>query len=64
MRPVASLTTYFRGVYAEARKVVWPSWPLLLRYFVSVVVGVALATAFIGGLDYVFLKVLSTVLTK
>ena len=59
MKPLNQLTAYFRGVSSEMRKVVWPTFPVLLSHFVSVVVGIALATVFIGTVDYVFLHILA-----
>lgn len=56
MNVFSSLANYFRGVVAEVRKVTWPAWNVLLRYFLSVVIGVALATAFIWALDYIFIN--------
>jgi preprotein translocase subunit SecE len=55
MKPFRDLSTYFRGVASELRKVVWPTFPVLLTNFMSVVIGIALATAFIGVVDYVFI---------
>jgi preprotein translocase subunit SecE len=54
-RPLPFLP-YFQGVYAELRKVVWPSVPQVTRYFFAVVLSVALATAFIGSIDYLLVK--------
>ena len=62
MKVWQSITGYFRGVAAEARKVTWPTFPTLVRYFLSVVVGVALATGFIAGVDYLFIKLLSLII--
>lgn len=62
MKPFRSLTNYFQGVVAEMRKVVWPTLPTVVRYFSSVVVGVALATVFIGAIDYVFIHSLGLII--
>lgn len=64
MNPVATLSAYLRGVSFEVQKVTWPTWPVILRYFISLVVGIALATILVGGLDYVFLKALSFAVNK
>jgi len=56
------LVTYFQGVYAELRKVTWPTVPMVIRNLLAVVVGLALATLVIGGFDYVFLKLLSLII--
>lgn len=44
--------SYFQGAYHELRKVTWPSVPQVLRYLAAVVFSVLLATAVVGGLDY------------
>jgi len=64
MKPLNALAGYFRGVAIELRKVVWPTGPTLLRYFLSVVLGLALATTFIWGVDYVFVHLLGLVINK
>ena len=46
------LTAYFRGVWEELRKVVWPTWPELTRMTGVVVVTVILFSLLIGGADY------------
>ena len=58
MSTLTGITSYFKGVVAETRKVTWPTWNTLASAFVSVVVGVALATAVIGTFDYLFLHLL------
>ena len=57
-----NLVSYFQGVSTEIRKVTWPTVPTVVRHFLSVIAGVAFATALVGGLDYVFLRLLSFVL--
>jgi preprotein translocase SecE subunit len=59
-----SISSYFQGVAVEVRKVVWPSFPSLVRYLVSVVLGIALATVFIGAVDYIFYHLLSFFISK
>ncbi|MEI6477986.1 MAG: preprotein translocase subunit SecE [bacterium] len=63
-KALAWLTTYFRGVQAELRKVVWPTFPVLLQHFVSVVVGLVVFTAFVAGVDYVFIHGLGFIVNK
>ena len=46
------LTAYFRGVWDELRKGVWPTWPELTRMTGVVVVTVVLFSLLIGGADY------------
>jgi len=62
MKPFQALAGYFRGVAAEMRKVVWPTPATLGRYFLSVVIGVALATAFIWAMDALFVKGLALII--
>jgi preprotein translocase subunit SecE len=54
MKPLA----YLQGVAAELRKVTWPTFPVLLRYFLSVLLGVIFAAAVVGGMDFIFIKLL------
>ena len=64
MKPLNRIAAYFQGVTAELRKVTWPTFPTLARYFLSVVVGLALATAFIWAVDYVFVHLLTLIINK
>jgi len=43
---------FFREVFDELRKVVWPTWGELYRYTLVVLVTVAILGLFIGGVDY------------
>lgn len=45
---------YLREVRDELRKVAWPRKPEIIRYSLIVTITVAVYTAYIGGLDYVF----------
>lgn len=60
--PLNATVSYFQGVVTEMRKVVWPKFPVVMRYFFSVVFGVAVGTAFIWAVDYVFIKALGYVI--
>lgn len=53
------LIAYFQGVAAELKKVQWPTAGTVLRYFVTVVLGVTLAALVIFGLDTLFIRGLS-----
>lgn len=64
MKLFAPITDYFKGVVAEMRKVVWPGLPLVGQHFLSVVLGLAFFTVFVGAIDYVFIKALAFFLTK
>ena len=45
---------YLREVREEMRKVAWPGRPEVRRYSIIVMVTVAVYTALVGGLDYLF----------
>ena len=64
MNPLKALTSYLQGVLAELRKVTWPTLPVLINHFVSVVFGIALATLFVGVVDHVFVSILLPHLLK
>jgi len=64
MKPLNAISLYFQGVVSEVRKVTWPSFPTLVRYLLSVVLGLALATVFIGTVDYLFYHLLTFFITK
>ncbi len=56
--------SYLQGVVTEMRKVSWPSWQTVLKYFLAVVIGVALATVMVWALDYVFIHVFLSAIIK
>lgn len=56
------LITYFQGVLNELSKVNWPTLPTVGKYFISVVIGVALATLVIAAFDYIFIQGLGLIL--
>jgi preprotein translocase SecE subunit len=56
MKALTGITDYFKGVRSEAKKIVWPTFPTLVQHFISVIVGLALFTAFVAGVDYVFIQ--------
>jgi preprotein translocase subunit SecE len=47
---------FFREVVSELRKVIWPTRKELLTYTAVVIVFLAVMTAIVTGLDYVFAK--------
>lgn len=57
-----NLASYFQGVYAELRKVTWPTVPQVFRNLLAVVIGIGLGTLVIGGFDYLFLKLLGLII--
>jgi preprotein translocase subunit SecE len=48
---------YLREVRDEMRKVAWPRKPEVVRYSMIVTATMAVYTAYVGGLDYVFSSV-------
>lgn len=46
--------SFARGSVSELKKVVYPTWPQLLNYFVVVLVFVLIIIAIVAGLDYGF----------
>lgn len=58
------VVNYLQGVVSEMRKVTWPSWQTVLKYFLAVVTGVALATVLVWALDYFFIHVLLSAIIK
>ena len=64
MKPLNGIAAYFQGVAAELRKVTWPTFQTLVRYFLSVVIGLALATGFVWVVDYAFVHLLSLIINK
>ncbi len=47
-----SPVTFYRQVIAELRKVVWPTRPQVVNYFIVVMVFVLIMMAIVAGLDY------------
>ena len=55
---IARIKNFFREVITEGKKVDWPSKQDTLRY-TAIVIGIALiVAAFLGLLDFIFLKML------
>ena len=54
-----NIAAYFQGVIAELRKVTWPTVPTIVTYFLSVAIGISIATALVWAMDYSFIKLLS-----
>ena len=57
-----NLVAYFQGVVTELRKVSWPTPATVGKYFVSVILGLALATAVIAAFDFIFLRGLALII--
>lgn len=49
-----SPATFIRQVIAELRKVVWPTRPMVVQYFIVVLVFVLVMMAIVAGLDFGF----------
>ncbi|MBM4177453.1 preprotein translocase subunit SecE [Candidatus Gribaldobacteria bacterium] len=55
---LGKIKPFFKETVVEAKKVDWPSRQETLRY-TGIVVGICLAVAlFLGGLDFVFVRLL------
>jgi len=52
----ARLVRFFSQVWAELRKVIWPSRKQMITYTTVVLVFVAFMIALVSGLDFVFRK--------
>lgn len=58
------LINYFKGAFAEMRKVTWPTRKETYNYTLLVIL-ISLATAlFLGGLDLGFNKILELVINR
>ncbi len=55
------LVTFLREAREELRKVSWPSRELTLRYTLIVVISSLVVGAVLGGIDYVLIFILETV---
>ncbi len=61
---MSKITGFFRDVYSELRKVVWPSRAETIRY-TSIVIGFSLGVALIlGAADFGLLKGVEAILNK
>ncbi len=61
MRPVVN---YLREVKVELAKVTWPKRQEVVKLTLIVFVISALVAAYVGGLDFIFTKVLGLVVSK
>ncbi len=59
---VIQLITYFREVREELAKVEWPKKEEVLRLTAVVFIISAVVGAYLGGLDYIFTKVLEYII--
>lgn len=45
---------YFRSVYEEGKKIVWPTRQMIVRHTIMVIIVVVIASALFVGVDYGF----------
>lgn len=57
------LINYFKGAFAEMRKVTWPTRKETYNYTLLVVTISIIIALFLGGLDYIFNYTLERLLT-
>ena len=58
------LLSYFSEVRTELKKVTWPTRQETLRWSILVIVVSVGVGLYLGGLDYVFVKVVSALINK
>jgi preprotein translocase subunit SecE len=58
MKFFEKIKTFFREVWTEAKKVDWPNRQQTFRYTLIVIGISATVAAFLGILDFIFLKIL------
>jgi preprotein translocase subunit SecE len=59
-----SVVTFFSEVKSELSKVTWPKRQEVIKLTVLVSAVAVIIGLYVGGLDYIFTKVLTTILTK
>lgn len=57
------IKSYLQNVWAELRRVQWPTASTVGKYFASVIIGVTLATVVIFVFDTVFLRLIALIIT-
>lgn len=62
--PQANPAKFFGEVKAELLKVTWPTKDEVIRLTVIVVILSLIVGAFVGGLDFVFTKIIELVLKR
>lgn len=63
-RGFQAIGRYFKDVGFELKKVVWPTRQEVIVSAIVVIVVVVILATFIGGLDFVFLKMVEFITTK
>ena len=61
---MSRILNFFREVYAELRKVVWPSRRDTIRYSVTVIIFSLVLAAILGAADLGLLKAFEAILNK
>jgi preprotein translocase subunit SecE len=64
MNILEKLTTFFKEVYVELKKVNWLRRSEVLRYTLIVLLVTILVSAFLGGLDYAFSSLIKKFIIK
>jgi preprotein translocase subunit SecE len=59
-----SVVTFFLEVKSELSKVTWPKREEVVRLTLIVFLVSGIVGLYVGGLDYIFTKVLTVILTK
>jgi len=62
--PVKAVTSYFSEVRSELAKVIWPKRQEVMKLTFIVVIISAVVGAYIGALDFIFVKLLETLLSR
>lgn len=57
-----SPTSFFRETWDELKKVVWPTRQEVIRLTFVVILVSLIVGLFLGGLDFVFVKIIETVI--
>lgn len=63
-RPMKVLLTYVSQIRSELSKVVWPTREQVVRLTALVVVISVVVAAYVGALDFIFIKLLEVVVAK
>lgn len=58
------IVNFFKEVYGELQKVVWPSRKQTIRYTVTVIVFSVIVAVILGAADYGLLKLFEKIVTK
>jgi preprotein translocase SecE subunit len=51
---IKKIWQYFRSVFEEGKKVVWPTRQVIIRHTLTVIAVVIIASALFAGVDYGF----------